>query len=471
MNIPRLVIAGTNSGCGKTTVATGLMALLTRKGYQVQPYKVGPDYIDPMFHRFVTGRASRNLDAWMMEAEILRALFLKNAAAADIALIEGVMGFYDGLGGTSPEASTAHVARLIQSPVLLVVNAAGMSLSIAALIKGYQDFIPDSGPRIQGVVLNNIKSESHYALLQKIIAEHNGIKVLGYLPQLQEVSLPSRHLGLVPQVEQEDLHLKIDRLVQTMERTIDCDGLLAIAGQAEELHSDFRLPLQKGPAVKIAVAQDRAFNFYYRDNLDLLEDLGAELSFFSPMADTALPAGISGLYLGGGYPEMFAAELQENLPLRRGVRTAIEEGLPVYAECGGMMYLCEAIIDGNDNRYEMCGIFPFQSKMTAGLRRFGYVSVAMTADNVLGAKGDAIRGHEFHYSELLPVAAGIAQDPRFEPSYQIRKKDSAGNERIWEGGLTYRNVLAGYPHLHFWSNPQLAARFVQKCRVFQGGKR
>ena len=461
MKIPRIMIAGTNSGCGKTIIATGIMSVLHRKGLKVQPYKVGPDYLDPMFHHLVTGRSSYNLDAWLLDQVTLRGLFLHHADNADIAVIEGVMGFYDGWGGTSTEASSAHVARMIQSPVLLVVNAAGMALSIAALIKGYQEFVPENG--IRAILLNNLKSEGHYLLLKKIIEEHNGIKVIGYLPSMKELSLPSRHLGLIPQDEQADLGTKIDLLVNTMERTIDFNALLEVAHQAEDLDSDFQLPVKKVLPVKIGVARDQAFNFYYQDNLELLEQLGASLVFFSPLNDTVLPVGISGLYLGGGYPEVFAQQLQENHSMKTVIKDTIEMGIPAYAECGGMMYLGESIIDHSGAEYEMCGVFPVHTEMTTALQRFGYVTVNLTDDTVLGHRGMTIRAHEFHYSQVQPRLNGVQENY----CYQIGKPKPDGTETSWTGGLKTKNALVGYPHLHFWSNPQWAETFVEKCSEYQ----
>lgn len=465
MEIPRIVIAGTGSGCGKTTIATGVMSVLTRRGLKVQPYKIGPDFLDPMFHRFVTGRYSRNLDGWLLDAEILRYLFLNNVKDADIAVIEGVMGFYDGWGGTSVAASTAQVARIVKSPVLLIVNGAGMSLSIAALIRGYQEFIPENG--IEAVILNNIKNERHFLLLKKIIEEHNRIKVIGYLPPLPEISLPSRHLGLVSLDEQEDLSGKMDLCAQAMEQTIDFGILVSIARQAVDLQADFRSPAPQSPSVKIGIARDRAFNFYYQDNLDLLEQLGAELVFFSPLHDASLPADLAGLYLGGGYPEVFLRQLRDNGSMRAAIKAVIEDGIPAYAECGGMMYLGDAIIDHQGGCYEMCGIFPAIYEMTTTLQQFGYVALTMTAANLLGETGAVIKAHEFHYS--VQQLKNSRREVNY--CYQVSKRQPDGQETVWRGGLQYQNTLAGYPHLHFWSNPQFAGTFLQKCRLYQRSNR
>ncbi len=466
MNVPRIVIAGTNSGCGKTTVSTGIMGVLSAKGLRVQPFKVGPDYIDPMFHTFITGNASRNLDSWMLDESTVSCLFSKNSGNADIAVVEGVMGMYDGYGGYSDGGSTAHVARIIDAPVILVVNGEGMSLSIVPLIKGFMDF--DKKVRIRGVIINNINSEGHFQLLKNIIREHLNIAVIGYLKSMPEIRLASRHLGLVPECEVENLRDKITRLSQEMEKTIDFALLQEIAG--EQMQPDKSVsglcktgscfdikPLPAG--ARIAVARDKAFNFYYKDNLDLLEMLGAELVYFSPLDDSRLPDGINGLYIGGGYPEIWAAQLQKNTGMKESIRSRITSGLPAYAECGGLMYLSEGIITGGGEKFAMVGLIPGMSKMTKNLQRFGYIEIDITEDNVLAEKGEKIRGHEFHYS--------VTEMTEELPScYKVAKSRRSGEARVWQCGFKRDNLLAGYPHLHFWSNPGFARRFVEGCLEF-----
>lgn len=469
MQIPRIIIAGTNSGCGKTTLATGIMAALAKRGYRVQPFKVGPDYIDPMFHTFITGNRSRNLDSWMLAGENVSYLFARNSAQTDISVIEGVMGLYDGFGGYSEGGSTAHVSKLIKAPVILVVNGEGMSLSIAALIKGYKDF--DGEVDIKGVIINRIKSSSHYMLLKEIIEENTGLKAVGYLPPMEEYSLQSRHLGLVPSDEIKDLKEKIDLLAGQLEKTIELEALLEIARQAVELPPPV-IPVQIEESCRectvisgkprIGVARDKAFNFYYQDNLDLLEMLGAELVYFSPLTDQRLPGGLDGLYIGGGYPEVFAEVLRENHSMRADIREKVSAGLPAYAECGGLMYLSESIEDREGNSFEMVGLIPGKSRMTEGLQRFGYVEVEAVCGNVLAKEGSRIRGHEFHYSVTDVDAVSC---------FKVIKKRKGNRETSWTCGYKQHNLLAGYPHLHFWGNIQFAENFVANCRQWAIDKR
>lgn len=458
-NIPRFVISGTNSGCGKTTLTVGIMAALVKRGLKVQPFKVGPDYIDPMFHTFITDKYSRNLDSWMLEEGTVAYLLQKNAAFADIAVIEGVMGLYDGFGGTSLAGSTAHVSKITGSPVILVINGEGMSLSAAALVRGYRDFDREVG--IQGVIINNINSESHYLLLKEIIEENTGLAVVGYLRSKNEYRLPDRHLGLITSAEIDDLKEKIDFLSRQIEETVDLDKLLDIARGAGGLNVSPSEPEITSPGrVKIGVAWDKAFCFYYRDNLELLESLGAELKFFSPVNDSKLPEGVDGLYIGGGYPEVWAEELQENGSMKRAVREAIEKEMPVYAECGGLMYLSESIENRDGKKYGMTGVIPGESKMTGSLKRFGYVEIEMERDSVIAKEGGRIRAHEFHYSvtdvkEEIPTC------------YRVIKNRKKGEPRVWKCGFKVKNLLAGYPHLHFWSNIRFAEEFVRNCLDYQ----
>ncbi len=456
MKIPRIIIAGTNSGCGKTTVTTGILAALVKRGLKVQPFKVGPDYIDPMFHTFVTGRHSRNLDSWMLNSDIVSHLFEKNAADSDIAVIEGVMGFYDGFGGYSSEGSTAHVAKITGSPVVLVINGAGLSLTICALLQGIADF--DREIDLKGVIINNLKSESHFQLLKEIITEKTGVRVLGYIPAMPETGLSSRHLGLVQSSEIPDLREKVSRVAHQIEKTVDLDMLLGIAGEAGDAvrsSMDFNI-VRRNAGPKIAVAMDKAFSFYYRDNLELLEAMGAELAYFSPLKDTGLPGGIEGLYVGGGYPEVFAGELQENGSLKEDIRKSIEMGLPAYAECGGLMYLSESIKNLEGQVFPMVGVLPGKSEMTASLQRFGYVEIETTNDSVVSKKGYRIRAHEFHYSVT-------AVDWSVPACFKVTRKRRGAEAKSWQCGYRVNRLLAGYPHLHFWSNTGFAERFVNSC--------
>ncbi len=462
MTIPRLVIAGTHSGCGKTSVAMGIMAVLRGRGLKVQPYKTGPDYIDPMFHTEVTGRVSRNLDSWMLPPETVGRLFSKSAADADIAVIEGVMGLYDGYGGRSIAGSTADVAKLTGAPVILVINGSAMSLSAAALVKGFLEF--DPARAVKGVIINKLSGLGHYQLLKEVIEEHAGVPVLGYLRRSEEVALGGRHLGLVTSVEVADLKEKIARLAAEIQATVDLERLLRIAREGTGAETALGLPeIKPVGKARIAVAKDRAFCFYYQDNLDLLEALGAELAWVSPIADSGLPPDIDGLYIGGGYPELWAAELEGNRPMRTDIRRRIQNGLPTYAECGGLMYLGESLADHEGKTFEMVGALPGKSRMTPGLQRFGYVNVRVTADNILARQGQEIRAHEFHYSEMA-AAAGL------RCCFEVSKRREGTVVKSWPCGFTTVNLLAGYPHLHFWANPAFAEGFVRSCLWFRREK-
>lgn len=455
--VPRIIIAATNSGCGKTTITTGLLAALVKRGMKVQPFKVGPDYIDPMFHTFITGNVSRNLDSWLLDENILSYLFRKNSVGMDIAVIEGVMGLYDGYGGCTEIGSTSHISRIVNAPIILVVNGEGMSLSIGALVNGFVNF--NKGVNIKGVIINNIKNSGHYHLLKEIIEEHSGLNVLGYLPRLEGYSLKSRHLGLVPSDEVEDLRYKVNLLAEQMEKTIDIDLLLRIAQEAGNSPKLNLLPhsvaFEQLEKVRIGVAKDKAFNFYYQDNLDLLEALGAQLLYFSPLEDNRLPEGVNGLYIGGGYPEIFAKELQDNIAMKNDIKKQISKGLPAYAECGGLMYMSESLSDGDGETYEMVGLIPGKSEMTSSLQRFGYVELETIRKNTMAKPGQRIRGHEFHYST-------IKMRGDIPACYKIIKRRKSGVS-AWKCGYKVGNLVAGYPHLHFWGNIEFAKNFINKC--------
>jgi cobyrinic acid a,c-diamide synthase len=463
--MPGIIIAGTRSGCGKTTITCGILAALVNRGLKVQPFKVGPDFIDPMFHTYITGRQSRNLDSWLLDENVLAGLFQHNTTGADISIIEGVMGLYDGFGGESIIGSTAHVAKIIHSPVILVIDGDGMSLSIAALIKGYREFDPEIP--LCGVIINNINSESHYQLLREIITLHLKIPVLGYLPKRIDYALGSRHLGLIPSEELPDLQEKIKNLASAVEKTIDLDLLIQIAGKLktipplvnfDSLNTITGIPDSKSP-IRIAVARDKAFNFYYADNLDLLSDLGAEIVFFSPLEDSQFPNDISGLYIGGGFPEVWAEKLERNQSMRRAIHKKITEGLPTYAECGGLMYLSESITQTDGKVFQMVGIIPGKSEMTHSLQRFGYIEIQIQTECVIAKKGASIKGHEFHFSKT-EVNDTV---PR---CYKVCKTKSGREMSVWNCGFKVHNMLAGYAHLHFWSNLAFVKEFVRQCSMF-----
>ncbi|MDP4182255.1 MAG: cobyrinate a,c-diamide synthase [Bacillota bacterium] len=463
MNIPRILIAGTNSGCGKTTVSLGLMAAFVKKGLTIQPYKVGPDYIDPMYHTFITGRDSRNLDSWMLTEERVRYLFAKNSVGSDMAVVEGVMGIFDGYGGNSLEGSSAHVSDIIKAPVVLVINGEGMSLSIAAIVKGFMEF--DRRTNIKSVIINNIKSEAHYIMLKEIIEEKTGVKVAGYLAKNEEISLKSRHLGLVPSQEIKGLKEKLHRLAENISKTVDLELLQKLAKDAEEINiEDYTHPASwawvRETKPRIGVARDKAFNFYYKDNLDLLEMIGAELVYFSPIADKELPKDIDGLYIGGGYPEVWAEELEKNTSMLMDIKNKIENNLPAYAECGGLMYLCGAIYDIDKKAYNMANVIDAESEMTSSLQRFGYVELQIIGGSLFSEQDLLVRAHEFHYSKTIP------KDD--EPvSYKVWKRRKGKDPIVWNCGYKKKNLLAGYPHIHFWSNPEIAYGFVRSCAKYK----
>ncbi len=439
---PRVLIAGSNSGCGKTTVTCAILQALCRRGKKLAAFKCGPDYIDPMFHSRITGGKSANLDLFFFDENSLRALLAKNSAGCDLSVIEGVMGFYDGMGLTSPKASSYEVAKAADCPVVLVVNAKGLSLSLLAVIQGFLTLYPDH--HIQGVILNNC-GEMTYPALAKAIHEHFGgrVKPLGYLPKLPDCSLESRHLGLVTAAEVEDLQEKLELLGEQAEKTIDLDGLLELAQTAPQLRCrPFSIP--KREPVRIAVAKDKAFCFYYGDNLDFLREMGGELVEFSPLSDEKLPENIQGLYLGGGYPELYAPQLEENRSMRASIRQALERKLPCIAECGGFMYLTREIAG-----HAMVGFLPGSCFDAGKLRRFGYVTLRAKADNMLCRAGEEIRGHEFHRWDCEACGSGFTAEK------------STG--RSWDCVHSSDTLYAGYPHFHFYANPAFAEGFYSAC--------
>ena len=441
-----LVIAAPHSGSGKTTVTLGLMAALIRRGFAVAPFKVGPDFIDPGYHRLVTGRSSINLDCWMCNNAFVRGTFARHAAGADSAVIEGVMGLFDGISGASDEGSTAQVARLIGAPVILVVDACSQARSAAALVKGFAEFDPRLW--LAGVIFNNVGSDNHARILREAVASLPAhIPVFGCIPRDEQVRIPSRHLGLITAEDNPLTHGFIDHLADVTERNLDLPGMLkATAGPAAL--GVIRTETEQTVLTRIAVARDAAFCFVYEDNLRLLREAGAGIVEFSPLADLQLPEGISGMYLPGGYPELFADRLAANAPMKSAIRNAIEAGMPVNAECGGFIYLTQ----------EFVGVFPVTTRMLPRRKALGYREVLLTADSHLGSAGTVARGHEFHYSEIGEMPEEI------ERIYRVRKQ----GVDLGEEGFRYRNCLASYIHLHFGSNPDLAPSFVTACRAFAG---
>ena len=449
-------MAGTHSGSGKTTISLGLMAAFRRRGLVVAPFKVGPDFIDPGHHQSACGVVSRNLDGWMLPREYNSYLFRRYADSADVAVVEGVMGLFDGYSGRTEDGSTAQMAKWLSLPVLLVLDARSMARSAAAMVYGFEQF--DKNLQFAGVVFNRVGSERHMSYLKEALATKVRMPCLGGLPRNEKLCLPERHLGLVTTEEHRVTSDYLDMLADLIEENIDIDTLLASLPdpatqktyRAKRIYGERET--EKLP-VRIGVARDKAFCFYYQDNLDLLERYGAELVFFSPLEDP-LPAQLNGLYIGGGYPELFAEKLSKNRRLIDEVRHVGQEGLPIYAECGGFMTLCQAIEDLDGEAHKMVGLFPFTVRMLPRLKALGYREIVLNSRCPLGEMGERVRGHEFHYSEIIKETGSVTE------VYDIsaRSKLVARHE-----GYLYRNVLASYVHLHFGSNPDIAKNFVCFC--------
>jgi cobyrinic acid a,c-diamide synthase len=454
----RLVIAAPHSGSGKTTVTLGIMAAFRRRGLKVAPFKVGPDFIDPGYHRLVTGAPSVNLDGWMCEPGFLRETFSHHAAKADVAVIEGVMGLFDGIDGVSEAGSTAQVAKELAAPVVLVVDARSQARSAAAVVHGFATF--DPGVKVAGVIFNNVASVNHERILREAVAAYlPDVLLLGCLPKDPELSIPSRHLGLMTAQENPLSAEFVEHLVAVMEEHLDLDALAELDHGPLPSRERAAAPVDAADGdrpepTRIAVAHDAAFCFVYEDNLRLLRESSAEICFFSPLDDDRLPDGICGIYLPGGYPELFASQLAANVAMKQAILQAVEGGVPVYAECGGFIYLTQGVATESEI-HPLVGIFPVRTRMLPRRKALGYREVELLDQGVIGAKGSVARGHEFHYSEMEEVPAG------FEPLYRVSRK---GSDLGYEG-YRYKNCLASYIHLHFGSAPGIAREFVRHCRA------
>lgn len=466
MSIRKVTIAGTNNGCGKTTVTMGILATLYVMGLNVQPFKVGPDYVDPMVHSFITGNSSRNLDSWMLDIDTVVHLFEKNAVNADISIIEGANGLYDGYCGNTIVGSTAHVAKRIKSPVILVVNAEGASLSIIPMIRGFIDY--DRNLEIIGVILNKVDSEEHYETLKAAIETGTGLKLFGYLPKMDEADLPSKYVNLIPEEDMNDLKKKIRVLVEQVIKTIDVDLIIKMSNRprvsylkSPKFSFEHVKPSQK---VKIAVAKDKAFSFYYKDNLDLLKEIGAEIQYFSPLNDKELPEDIGGIYLGGGYPEFYAEELQGNKTFIDSIGQGIRAGIPTYAEGGGLVYLSQYIQNMKNEKFEMAGILPGYCQVVDESNKSGYVDIEVTADNVLAKRGYTIRGHEISHFDINMTTDEVLS------CFNVIKRRTSSETTLWKSGFSIYNLIAAYPHLHLWSNTDFAKRFVESCMKYKISK-
>lgn len=454
----KILIAGTNSGVGKTTISLGIMQALTKRSMKVQPYKVGPDYIDPSYHTFITGRDSRNLDSYMLDDEKIKYVFNSASKDADISVIEGVMGLYDGIGIDLDNCTSSHTSKILKAPVILVINGKAMAASSAAMVLGYKEL--DKDVNIKGVIVNNVRTKTHYEIIKKAIETYCKIEVLGYFPPNDEFSLESRHLGLVPSVEIDSLKNKFSNLADEIEKYINIDRIIEIA-ETEEVSSSFNLEdfikENKIEDKTIAIAYDKAFNFYYKENIELLKALGLNIKYFSPLEDKKVPQS-DYIYIGGGFPEIFSKEIELNKSMRNSIKEAHINKVPIYAECGGLMYLGEKLIDQNNNEYDMVGIFSGVSKMTKSLKRFGYCYGESKIDTILSKKGEIIKGHEFHHSIF---------ETNEECAYIMRKERDKKVVDEWEGGYSKDKTLATYLHTHFYNNLDCIKNFLNSgCKDY-----
>lgn len=444
-NFPRLIIAATQSGCGKTTITLGLLNALKNRGLDVQPYKVGPDYIDTGWHALAVGKISHNLDSWLVGNDRLTEIFADTARGADISVVEGVMGLYD--GGRGGISSTAEISKLLNAPVVLIIDAKSMGTSAAAIALGFREF--DRTVNLAGVILNRLGSDSHKQMIVDAL-DALGIKCFGALKRNDEFRLPERHLGLVPTSEHQASDV-LKKICAAVENQVDVDALIELAKNSVPLEKTCPLPHFPCPLTKIGVARDAAFNFYYGAGLRELERRGAEIVYFSPLDDTTLPA-VDGLIIGGGFPEMFAADLERNKKIRAEIFRAAEDGLPIFAECGGFMYLMRNLIDFGGKSFEMCGVLDGSATMTDRLQTVGYVAAEVLRDCVIGSAGDKVHAHEFHFSTAETSAEKIFRC----------KKLRTGKEYF--AGAVKKNVVASYLHVHFAGCPKVAENFIAACR-------
>lgn len=455
-----IVIAGTSSGVGKTMVSMALMAALRRKGITVQAFKVGPDFIDTGHHALITGRSAHNLDGCMLSPEENRSIFSRYASSAQVAVVEGVMGLYDGANPVGEAGSTAQMAKILKAPVLLVANASALARSFAALVRGYTSFDPDL--TWAGVLANQVGGgPAHGRMLAQAMTLVPKTCLVGCLEDKNDLSLPERHLGLITAEEGGLDPQERERLAAWLEKSVDLNKLLErLPDLGKESNPALDpMPLKK---VRLGVAQDRAFCFYYHENLRRLEQAGAELVFFSPLDDSALPPGLSGLYLGGGYPELFAPKLSRNVSLKKEIERLGQDGMPIYAECGGMMYLGRELQDQKGGSWPMAGLLPLSFTTLPRLKTLGYRCVVFNADNPLGQAGTTARGHEFHYSEIFSrgLAGGMRSDCYAAFGQGVPLADTEG--------FVLNNTLVSYVHLHFGSNPVLAENLVNACLKYKG---
>lgn len=451
--ISRIMIAGTGSGSGKTTITCGLCKCFQEMNLKVRAFKCGPDYIDSMFHSKVLGIQTGNLDSWFCDSDTLKELLIQNGKDSDISVIEGVMGYYDGAGFTE-KGSSYEIAAMTNTPVILVVNCRGVSTSIGALLKGFLEFRENS--QIRGVIFNQLSEKLYQQAAD--IAKTMGIMPLGYLPYQKESSLPSRHLGLVTADEIVHFKEKIDKIAEQMKKTVDLEGMKKIALGAKALQQTVSIPCnerQEKAPLRIAVAKDAAFCFLYQDNIDYLERNGCEIVYFSPLMDTAIPTGVHGVILSGGYPELYAKELSKNQSMRKSIAGAIQGGLPCIAECGGFLYLQKELESAEGEVFPMAGVIDGKGFQTKRLQRFGYMTLCTEQETMLAGKGEKILAHEFHYWN----SSSLGTD------YQVTK---ASDGSVADSGYGTESLYAGFPHIYFYGNRKAADRFIKTCRAYQG---
>ena len=458
MKIPRVLLAAGASGSGKTLITCGLLQALVNRNLKTASFKCGPDYIDPMFHSRVIGTKSRNLDTFFTGEDRTRYLLAKNAAGYDIAVMEGVMGYYDGVAGTTTKASAYDLASTTDTPVILIVNSRGMSVSLAAYVKGFLEYKKDS--HIRGVIFNQM-SPMLYPRMKALLEEELSIKVLGYVPKVEDCVIESRHLGLVLPEEIPELKIRLQKLSEVLEKTLDIDGILALAQEAPELETSADLK-SENPAfvyhtdekVRIGVADDEAFCFFYADNFSLLEQMGAELVHFSPVHESKLPEELDGLLLCGGYPELNGEALENNQAMCSAVREAIAGGMPCLAECGGFMYLHQEMETMDGKFRKLCGVIPGKAFRTPKLNRFGYITLTEKEDTGLGE----IPAHEFHYFDSTNCG---------EDFHAAKPASKRGWDCIHKEG----RLMAGFPHLYYYGNPEVPARFLSNAQDYKKERR
>lgn len=460
MKLNRIMLAAPKSGSGKTTITCALLKALKNRGEQVVSYKCGPDYIDPMFHEQVIGIPSKNLDTFFTGANVTRELFQKNRTENDFVVMEGVMGLFDGLGGVREEGSSYHLAKVTETPIILVIDAKGMGRSVIPMIAGFLAY--DKEQLIQGVILNKM-SKAYYEIIKSLIEDELGIKVLGYFPERKELRIESRHLGLIMPNEIADIQNRLQAVSEELEKTVDVDAIKHIAEQANSL-----IVTHKGMSLEccvetngsnrpvIAIAKDEAFCFYYEDNLLMLQEMGVDILYFSPLHDTKLPDNCDALLIGGGYPELYVDELSRNVNMRNAIKQAFEMNMPIVAECGGFMYLHDSIIDKDGVRHAMVGAIPATCEYKGKLVRFGYIEITEKQNHFL-PEGELIKGHEFHYFDSTDNGENCTAT-----------KPTTGRE--YSCVMAGESYWLGFPHLYYPSNPFFAENFVKKAEEYKKGK-